>query len=423
MKTLADAGNANAQCALADIYFDSPQEGIRNVELAFLYYSLAAKQGHSKALCGLGHCYFHGRGVQKDLKAALINWTLSADQNCGSARYNLGMAYLQGWTGPVDQLQAAREFRRAIRHGDEDAKLQFDLLPAEAKETALEEEKGIDASELTEAGAQIARLRPLADEGKINSICDLADVYFDTKNVGVKNPLLAHHYYNLAAEKLHRRGQCGLGTCFFQGFGVPVDQEKAVYYWALSAKQNSPLARYNLGLANAHGWGGPVNHVQAAREFRLAMQLGDEDAEGQLELLPLEAQETALFEEKERNGIAVKRMARKVCDLKNRARVVDPYGPQLEEEEEKLRVEIKPSGIPNGGRGVWALQDFKSGDVISEYLGKRTTREEAYNQMEYSIEFTNDEGEVILLDGYGFFNSASVANDAQVCYIFICLRL
>jgi len=99
-------------------------------------------------------------------------------------------------------------------------------------------------------------------------------------------------------------------------------------------------------------------------------------------------------------------------DLPNRAPIVDPYGEPLTLEQERERVEIKASNIPKGGNGVHAKFDFAKDDVICEFVGKRCTREEAYNQMQYAIEFTNDDGETVLIDGWGYDNAAGIANDA-----------
>jgi hypothetical protein len=99
-------------------------------------------------------------------------------------------------------------------------------------------------------------------------------------------------------------------------------------------------------------------------------------------------------------------------DLPNRAPVVDPFGEPLTLEQERERVEIKASTIPKGGNGVFAKFDFAKDDVICEFVGKRCTRDEAYNQMQYAIEFTNDDGETVLIDGWGYDNAAGIANDA-----------
>lgn len=103
----------------------------------------------------------------------------------------------------------------------------------------------------------------------------------------------------------------------------------------------------------------------------------------------------------------------KEIEYPNRAPKLDPYGPVSNKEEERSRVEVKPSKIPGAGNGVYALYDFAKGDVVSEFLGKKcATRDEAYNGMMYAVEFTGDSGELILLDGYGYDNAAALANDA-----------
>jgi len=80
IKARAEAGNADAQALLGNLYFDGT--GIpQNYEEAFKWYSLAATDGWSNgAQFRLGYLYYNGLGVSKDLVKAYAWFSVAAAQ-------------------------------------------------------------------------------------------------------------------------------------------------------------------------------------------------------------------------------------------------------------------------------------------------------------------------------------------------------
>ena len=90
---LANRNNANAQYNLALMYYNGIAVA-KNVQLAFIWLSSAAEQGHMQAQNMLG--YFYEKGIIPELKdeeKAIELYTKSAKQGYDIAQLNLGMYY------------------------------------------------------------------------------------------------------------------------------------------------------------------------------------------------------------------------------------------------------------------------------------------------------------------------------------------
>ncbi len=115
----AELGNAEAQYAVAECYFEGLEEaGVKeNASLAAEWYAKAAAQGHAKAIEGLANCYEHGRGVEEDQPKAfeLHKQALAAgnDDALGSLAY----CYFYGWGVKPDGEKAIEYCLKACEHG------------------------------------------------------------------------------------------------------------------------------------------------------------------------------------------------------------------------------------------------------------------------------------------------------------------
>jgi len=74
-------------------------------------------------------------------------------------------------------------------------------------------------------------------------------------------------------------GQYGLGMLYANGFGVDLNDEKALNYYGLASEQGHAGAQYNLGVMHQNGWGVPMNDEEAARLFLMAAESGHVDAQ------------------------------------------------------------------------------------------------------------------------------------------------
>lgn len=78
-RPLAEAGDAEAQIALAELYRYG-QGVVANYTQAFIWYRRAAESGHPVAQLNLGEIYLKGQGVARDPVAAYVWLSRAAGQ-------------------------------------------------------------------------------------------------------------------------------------------------------------------------------------------------------------------------------------------------------------------------------------------------------------------------------------------------------
>lgn len=113
----AVSGDAEGQYHLGDCYYWG--RGIEeNAKAALKWYLKAAEQGYAEALYNLGLFCQYGRcGMQKDETEA-VNWYLkAAEQGLAEAQYNLGLCYQYGRGVAGDEKEAAKWYQKAAKQG------------------------------------------------------------------------------------------------------------------------------------------------------------------------------------------------------------------------------------------------------------------------------------------------------------------
>ena len=104
-RTLADAGNAEAQLALGAMYEFG--EGVpANLAEAAKWYRKAAEQGNAEAQLNLGFLHVNGQGVSRDYAKALIWYEKAAEQGSALAQYSVGALSEKGLGTPKDLVKA-----------------------------------------------------------------------------------------------------------------------------------------------------------------------------------------------------------------------------------------------------------------------------------------------------------------------------
>ena len=149
---LANNGDASAQYLLGIMYnngYGVPQDYSQAADL----YRKAAAQGDVRAQIGLGFMYKLGHGVTKDYSQAADWYRKAAAQGDAFAQYTLGEMYYYGQGVTKDDSKAVDWYRKAATQGD--------------------------VSALTELGLK----------------------YFIGRTVVARNVVLAHCFFNLAADR------------------------------------------------------------------------------------------------------------------------------------------------------------------------------------------------------------------------------
>jgi hypothetical protein len=112
----ADTNDANAMCALGDIYFNGKDDLSvkKDREKAVKLYRRAAELGYPSAYNQLGYMYYHGDNVVKDKKQAKQCFEKGAIEGCVYSRYSLGVVEFD--EGSFDR--ATKYWLIAARCGD-----------------------------------------------------------------------------------------------------------------------------------------------------------------------------------------------------------------------------------------------------------------------------------------------------------------
>ena len=132
----AAKGDADAMFNLGLCYRRG--EGVEKDAFAsYRWFQLAANQGGAVAQCQLGFCYYLGEGVEKDEAEAVRWFELAAAQGLAHAQHNLGFCYSSGIGVVRDLGKAASLFELAAEQGHPGAKVAYDEVIEEIKQTTL----------------------------------------------------------------------------------------------------------------------------------------------------------------------------------------------------------------------------------------------------------------------------------------------
>lgn len=114
----ANAGDADAQSRLGDVYREGDKWTVQDYAEAVRWYRAAAEQGDGNAQNNLGSMYWHGLGVPSYPATGVSWYRRAAEQDLATAQYNLVMAFESGVGVAQDLTEGATWLRRAAENGD-----------------------------------------------------------------------------------------------------------------------------------------------------------------------------------------------------------------------------------------------------------------------------------------------------------------
>lgn len=148
-RQMADAGNLRAQVWVGHMYYGG--YGVdRDLGEAIRWYRLASEKGDPAAEVSLGSMYYHGLGVSENLAEAFRWYRLAADQGNADAQYNLGIMYREGQGTSPDLVQAYLWSTLAATQGRPDGR-------AEAERVA----EKMTPSQIAEAEVLLKNYKPI----------------------------------------------------------------------------------------------------------------------------------------------------------------------------------------------------------------------------------------------------------------------
>jgi uncharacterized protein len=247
---------------LADCYRKG--KGVtQNFSKAVQLYIQAAEKEDNISMAVLGECYFEGLGVKKDIAEA-FKWLVCAARKGKTSVLTTIEKYSEN-----DWGQAL--FKEADRDGDLSYLLGYFYMHNRSN---INYEKALNF------------LSDAAQVGSVKALRELADYYF-LKKYGIyglqKYASTALSYYLSAAKKgdahsMFRLGKCYLGKCYFKGFGVEKNFNKA-FKWLESAVKNGNLdSLIYLASCYENGTGVSQNYIKAIDLYIQAARQGFAEA-------------------------------------------------------------------------------------------------------------------------------------------------
>ena len=288
----------------------------KNYVIAHKLFLELAERGVVEAQYSLGLMYGKGRGISKDYSQAVKWWHLAADQGNGKAQTNLGWMYETGKGVPKDVHKAENWYQLASKQGLAKAQEKLTSLLNKTKKNLQENPASLSnsLSELNTGGISsgkdtfdVASHSPDTLSKVSDSMNDLDRLHAAMNLLDKKEFATAHKLFLVLANKGMAEAQINLGMLFESGQGVPKDYVEAIRRYRLAvdlgqieAQEKLDLllnktteAQINLGLGMRFeiGEGVPKDYVEAIRRYRLAGDFGLIEAQEKLDSLLSKTQE------------------------------------------------------------------------------------------------------------------------------------
>ena len=258
----------------------------QNYYIAYLWFRLAAKQGHEKAQFKLGVIYCQDEIVKQNYIKALKWIRLSAEQGHAEAQFLLGAFYEEGERIKQDYAKAVKWFKRSAEQGCAIGQSNYAWM--------LIRGDGIQRN--NKEGFKWYKLAAEQGVAKAQFVVGLAYFYGDWPSIAKQNYQEAVKWLSFSADQGNPNAQFYLGKIYHQGGildrgqqnefewrkisdkdrvaekqldlwvgdntkdEVAQDFGEAIKWYRLAADQDKPDAQYNLGLMYLKGQGVSQDH-------------------------------------------------------------------------------------------------------------------------------------------------------------------
>lgn len=234
----ADQEYVDAYYTLGHIYYEGKNVP-KNINKAIEYFTVAARNGHSTAQTRLGYLYYFGIDVARDIKKAIHYFTLA--KNDSYANLILGEIYEKGIFVEQNISLAINYYKIAANLNDSIAQGKIGLFYYNGKYFAQNLDMAIFY--FTLAASQ---------SGYEYYYYFLGEIYFYDKN----NDKKAVEYLLMAIKSknvIFSQACYLLGYILLNSHYIPLDVDRAIYYYSLAADDGNLLALDALGMLYYEG--------------------------------------------------------------------------------------------------------------------------------------------------------------------------
>jgi TPR repeat protein len=251
----------------------------RDMGAAVPHFRSAADRGYVPAQATLGLNYALGLGVAQNWAEAVRWYRKAADAGHGGAAANLGQCYQNGNGVPKDRNEAAKWYRFAMDHGDPHApgllvalngagpsqavgSPQRASTPASGKAVYAEETLARMNLPPNMTAQQIWEMAASLDQRK--RFAEAAGAFLKCSDMG------------------NMKCTSSLGHMYDQGNGVPLDRKRAVWYLTRAANGGNRGAQHQLGVYWEEGEVLPQDMKKAMEWYMKSAQQGMPEGEARI---------------------------------------------------------------------------------------------------------------------------------------------
>ena len=260
-----------------------------DADRAVVWLTEAAEEGDIYASYLLGDAAATGNGARRDQEAAdksFVRFVADAERMSGSEiSYGAAMAALADCYANGRGVSAKPT---AAREAADKAALESGLTPFDGmKLAALYESEKLGNADTIKAERlyqqAVAGIKALAEEGNIQALKLLGDLYLDGKGGMTKDYDKAMAAYLAAAEEDYAPAEAQLGYMYQNALGVEPDYAAAMEWNNRAAQQGNAQGMAQIGYLYHMGLGVTQNLDEAGRWYSRAVENGDTWAAGMLE--------------------------------------------------------------------------------------------------------------------------------------------
>lgn len=283
-------GDANASRQLGQLYRDGLVVPANRAE-SERYYSMAVRQGQTKAVTELAEMWMNGSPADRQKALRLLE--MGADRDVGRAVILLGDLYRNGTITQADRDRALAYYLRGATSYDDStvsrvaSTLRMGGVSAERRSQATQYLQSAAASGSAKAAMELGKIsenggnlgaaakyyRTAANAGLPEAKMRLGRLLFEGKGVG-RDYAGAVKLLDAASRAGYNEADAYLGRAYAEGNGVAQDWTKARTYLEKGIKGGSTSAAVFLAQAYWDGLGGPANPTEAVRLFKFAADRG-----------------------------------------------------------------------------------------------------------------------------------------------------
>ncbi|MCI5901605.1 MAG: serine/threonine-protein kinase [Blautia sp.] len=285
---LAGDGDSDAQYALGNACFYGNGTAC-NYDQAEVWYEKAAEQGNADAKFMLGQLY-STFSWKWDLdrswewyQSAFMQYIKEAEQGNDSAQYSLANAYYWGYGVVVDYGNAAKWYEKAAEQGNVKAQDMLGHMYLEGNGVEPSIEKAREWYRKT-----FEQYKKCADSNDPDAQYILAE-YYSAGNGVEQDYQKAARWYEKAAEQGNVNAQRALGSAFWEGKGMEINEESTLKWYGKALAQYEQRAalgnadiQYRLGDCYYLGDGVEMNFTKAQIWYEKAAEQGNVYAQKKL---------------------------------------------------------------------------------------------------------------------------------------------